>query len=86
MGSERENILLDIGCGTGLSTSDLQILRAGLDPAENLLKYANDSRLYIKSERGIIENDTTEIGGPTEHLGYILGVAEAGVVDHGSPI
>jgi ubiquinone/menaquinone biosynthesis C-methylase UbiE len=74
---ENDCILLDIGCGTGISTSDFQVVSVGLDPANNLLKKANDLRLSIKSGSGHSENNASRVSVPPDHLGYILGVAEA---------
>lgn len=40
-----EDKLLDVGCGTGLSTSPWKCKKYGLDPAEELLKIAKEKNI-----------------------------------------
>ena len=47
----KSNKLLDVGCGTGLTTSPWRCKKYGIDPAENLLKKARlkDKIIYKKA-------------------------------------
>ena len=47
--------LLDVGCGTGITTSPWKCKRYGIDPAENLLKRAR-LRNKIKYIKAVAEN------------------------------
>lgn len=66
-------ILLDIGCGTGLSTDKIPSSHAGLDPAIKLLEQANNTRTKSLEYSIHTLNEVT----PVRHLGYICGLAEA---------
>jgi len=66
-------ILLDIGCGTGLSTDKISSNHAGLDPAIKLLEQANNTRAKSLEHN----THTVEAVPPARHLGYICGIAEA---------
>jgi len=68
-----ELILLDIGCGTGLSTDKISSTYAGLDPAIKLLNQANKTRARSLKQDGHKPEDLS----PARHLGYIRGIAEA---------
>ncbi len=66
-------ILMDIGCGTGISTTVLPCFCVGVDPAIGLLTQANNKRNEIsknKDQKQIPLNNFN-------HLGYICGIAEA---------
>ena len=70
-----EQLLIDIGCGTGLSTSMIEVPCVGLDPSMDSLNSANQTRL----EKTGVTNFQFEptITESINHLGYICGIAEA---------
>ena len=59
-------LLLDIGCGTGISTTTWPCLCFGLDPALELLQIANNKRM----------NEINHTDDKCKQLGYIQGIAE----------
>jgi ubiquinone/menaquinone biosynthesis C-methylase UbiE len=76
-------LIIDVGCGTGISTSILPNPRIGLDPALELLRTANKIR---KNKLDLIDHDQNDQNSTnnnktnndySNHLGYIRGVAEA---------
>jgi ubiquinone/menaquinone biosynthesis C-methylase UbiE len=87
---DTNTIILDIGCGTGLSTIVSDSYHAGLDSAIKTLLIAQYKRMQehisLKTYMEKIDNNTTRSNlDPTminnkvkssKHLGYILGIAE----------
>ncbi|WP_455392438.1 class I SAM-dependent methyltransferase [[Eubacterium] cellulosolvens] len=71
-------LLFDVGCGTGLSTMILPCSCAGLDPAVELLKIANQTRLDTKNLTRAHDSDrSSPYSHGIKHLGFIRGIAEA---------
>lgn len=73
-------LILDVGCGTGISTSISHNPRLGLDPALKLLRSAN--KIRKNNINSIDRNQNSSYNFSTNndysnHLGYIRGVAEA---------
>jgi ubiquinone/menaquinone biosynthesis C-methylase UbiE len=45
---KKDDILLDVGCGTGISTSPFNCIKIGVDPSIKMLKQAKNA-FYMKS-------------------------------------
>ena len=66
-------ILVDVGCGTGISTTILPVYCVGIDPAIELLRQADIARLELNR---CINDEQTQTS-HSKYLGNILGLSEA---------
>ena len=76
---ESDSIILDLGCGTGISTDIFELPRFGLDPSLELLRIASSKRTLLTGKTNDSSNDNVMFSSKNKysnHFGFILGQAE----------
>ena len=74
LGMGRDVFLLDVGCGTGISTNAFPAICAGIDPARELLSQGNSIRMLENTQS---DPSSLPVERHGSNAGYIQGLAEA---------